>query len=315
MITYNHEKFLAQALNSVLTQEVNFDYEIVIGEDCSTDNTRNILISYQQKYPDKIRLLLADKNLGMHENFIQTYKACRGEYIALLEGDDYLTSPQKLQKQVDFLDHHSNCAIVYHMVELFDEKKGQMISILGEGYQKLTSTLDDYLRFTVPIQTSAVMFRRELFLEFPHWIKNVKMGDVVIFAMVGQYGHFGFIPEKMSVWRWHSGGVWTTKNSIEHLKGFIEIWELLSTYLESRYKKSALAGLGNFYSELAIQYFLSGDFNKARGFLLRKLLKFPAILPKISDVKLIFKISTPRVYEFLKRLRYYLVQDKSLQSD
>lgn len=102
MITYNHEKFIAQAIDSILMQQVNFDYEIVIGEDCSTDGTRAIVIQYQKEYPDKIRLLLPEENLGMHKNFVQTFRACQGEYIALLEGDDYWTSPRKLQKQVDF---------------------------------------------------------------------------------------------------------------------------------------------------------------------------------------------------------------------
>src|SRR3712207_1086613 len=96
MLAYNHEKFIAQALDSALMQQVNFDYEIVIGEDCSTDNTRDILIRYQKEYPHRIRLLLPEKNLGMHDNLIQTFKACRGDYIAFLEGDDYWTSPNKL---------------------------------------------------------------------------------------------------------------------------------------------------------------------------------------------------------------------------
>ena len=84
MVTYNHQEFIAQALDSVLMQEVDFEYEIIIGEDCSTDNTRQIVIDYQRKYPDKIRLLLPEVNLGAHENFIATYKACNGKYIALL---------------------------------------------------------------------------------------------------------------------------------------------------------------------------------------------------------------------------------------
>ena len=100
MVTYNHEKFIAKALDSVLMQRTDFDYEIVIGEDCSSDNTRNIVIEYKRRYPDNIVLFLNEKNLGMYGNCSQVFQACQGEYIAVLEGDDYWTSPDKLQKQV-----------------------------------------------------------------------------------------------------------------------------------------------------------------------------------------------------------------------
>ena len=89
IITYNHEKFIGKALDSALGQKTNFDYEIVIGEDCSTDKTRQILLEYKKKYPRKVKLVLQEKNVGPNENFIDTYMACTGKYIAMLEGDDY----------------------------------------------------------------------------------------------------------------------------------------------------------------------------------------------------------------------------------
>src|SRR4051794_3890726 len=114
MITYNHERFIEQAVASALTQATSFEYEIVIGEDCSTDRTRNILIELQRANPDKIRLLLPEHNLGAQRNFVQTLDMCRGQYIAYLEGDDYWTSSAKLQQQVDFLDQHADFAICFH---------------------------------------------------------------------------------------------------------------------------------------------------------------------------------------------------------
>jgi len=80
--TYNHEPFIAQAIESVLMQEVNFDYELIIGEDCSTDRTRQRVKDYQRQYPDKIRLFLPERNMGQRHNLLQTLKACRGQYIA-----------------------------------------------------------------------------------------------------------------------------------------------------------------------------------------------------------------------------------------
>ena len=95
IVTYNHERFIGQAIDSVLMQTVNFPYEIVIGEDCSTDNTRRIVMDYRDRYPDKIRLLLHEQNVGQHANIMRTEAACRGRYMANLDGDDYWTDPCK----------------------------------------------------------------------------------------------------------------------------------------------------------------------------------------------------------------------------
>src|SRR5690349_6525722 len=104
MISYNHERFIAQAIESVLSQRVKFPYEIVIGDDHSTDATPSIIADFHRRYPDKIVPFLREKNLGMAPNFMQILASCGGQYVALLEGDDFWTSKDKLQRQVDFLD-------------------------------------------------------------------------------------------------------------------------------------------------------------------------------------------------------------------
>ena len=121
MITYNHERFIAQAIQSALEQQTDFDYEIVIGEDCSTDRTREIVMDFHRRYPDRVVPLLRNKNLGMMRNFMETLSACRGQYIAFLEGDDYWTSCDKLQRQVDFLDTHPDYAICCGRVTILNE--------------------------------------------------------------------------------------------------------------------------------------------------------------------------------------------------
>ncbi|UCG42192.1 MAG: glycosyltransferase family 2 protein [candidate division WOR-3 bacterium] len=124
MITYNHERYVAQAIESVLMQETAFDYEVIIGEDCSTDGTRGIVADYSRKYPGRIRPLLHERNMGLHgmNNFIATLKACRGKYVAMLEGDDYWTDSMKLQKQVDFLERNSDFAVCGHWVRNVDTR-------------------------------------------------------------------------------------------------------------------------------------------------------------------------------------------------
>src|SRR5918999_434425 len=105
--TYNHEKFIAQALDSVLMQRTNFDYDVMVIEDCSTDRTRSIVIDYQRAYPDRIRLVLAQTNERSNRTLAREFQASAARYIAWLDGDDFWTSPHKLQKQVDFMEAHS----------------------------------------------------------------------------------------------------------------------------------------------------------------------------------------------------------------
>jgi len=104
MITYNHENFIKDAIEGILMQKTSFPIELIIGEDCSTDNTRKIVKDYEEKYPEIIFAQYSEKNLGMINNFLNVLQAARGKYIALCEGDDYWTDPLKLQKQVDFLE-------------------------------------------------------------------------------------------------------------------------------------------------------------------------------------------------------------------
>ena len=106
MLAYNHEKYIVDAIESVLMQRTSYTYKIIIAEDFSTDNTRKIVLDYQKKYPKKIKLILQDKNVGANQNNVDLLTNLEGIYIAALEGDDYWTDPLKLQKQIDFLENN-----------------------------------------------------------------------------------------------------------------------------------------------------------------------------------------------------------------
>lgn len=113
MITYNHEPYIAQAIEGVLMQETEFPIELIIGEDCSTDRTREIVFEYQKKHPNIIRVITSDHNIGATKNSCRTERACRGKYVAFCEGDDYWHNPKKLQKQVDFLELNTDYGVVH----------------------------------------------------------------------------------------------------------------------------------------------------------------------------------------------------------
>ena len=118
MITYNHRFFISEAIESILQQETDFDYMLLIGEDNSTDGCREICEQYAARFPEKIRLITSSVNVGMMQNFLRTYRACEAPYIAFCEGDDYWTDTKKLQKQVDFMEHNPNYSSCFHNVTI-----------------------------------------------------------------------------------------------------------------------------------------------------------------------------------------------------
>ena len=118
IITYNQEDYIRECLEGAVSQLVSFDYEIVIGDDCSTDNTFAICQEFALKYPKIVRLFPRKKNLGMIGNWIKTIEDSKGKYIALCEGDDYWTDPLKLQKQVDFLEANLEYVLCFNKVNV-----------------------------------------------------------------------------------------------------------------------------------------------------------------------------------------------------
>lgn len=208
VVTYNHERFIAQALDSVLMQRVAFGFEIVIGEDCSTDRTLEIVESYEQRHPDRVRVLRAERNLGIARNWQRTVQACRGQYIAMLEGDDYWTNPQKLQKLADFLDGHPEFATCFHDALVVHEN-GLPDKPFPIVPKKAVYALEDIVQGNF-VPTSACMFRNGLVKEFPNWYATLpSYCDWHLHALNAQYGKLGYIDEVMSVYRVHAGAAWS----------------------------------------------------------------------------------------------------------
>ena len=122
MVTYNHQKYLRQAIEGVLMQRTTFPVQLVIGEDCSTDGTLDICIEYKNKYPEQIKLVSHTQNVGSKQNAIDTINACEGKYIAICDGDDYWIDKNKLQRQISFLETHPEFSICCHRAQVLNEK-------------------------------------------------------------------------------------------------------------------------------------------------------------------------------------------------
>ncbi|MEH2281869.1 MAG: glycosyltransferase [Nostoc sp.] len=261
MVTYNHEKFIAQAIESVLMQKVHFEYELVIGEDCSTDNTRQIVIDYQRKYSDKIRLLLPDVNLGAHKNFLNTFKACQGQYLAILEGDDYWTCGEKLQKQVEFLDKNLDFAICFHNVLVFWQDNSYSPAIFLQNQPK-TSTIENLLINNF-ISTPSVMYRAGLVQNFPDWFYEQSMGDWTFHILNAQHGKIGYIDEVMSAYRIHAKGVWSSKSRESQIKETIRMLDTIKYHLSSQHQAIINTSI-NFYSQQLAIVLKDKELNKSQ---------------------------------------------------
>ena len=116
-LTYNQEEYIRDTLNGFINQKTDFDYEVIISDDCSTDKTKDIILEYEKKYPNIIKPFLREENIGAMKNFIETYKLCKARYVALCDGDDFWTDPKKLQIQVDFLENNQDFAMSSHAVK------------------------------------------------------------------------------------------------------------------------------------------------------------------------------------------------------
>lgn len=205
MITYNHEKYIAQAIESALMQELDAPYEIVIGEDCSIDNTLAICENFARQYPNKIRLLHRETNLGMMNNFVATLNACKGEYIALLEGDDYWTVADKLACQVEFLELHKDYSICSHNVNMAHGDQVSNREWLGQDAQT-ELTLEDLLSKGSGGATCSLVFRKDALMPIPDWYPKQQGGDWSLQVLCASKGKMRYFPNSMGVFRRHSQG-------------------------------------------------------------------------------------------------------------
>ena len=250
MITYNHEKYIAQAIDSVIMQKTNFDYEIVIGEDCSTDRTREIVLEYKTKHPDKIKLLLQEKNVGMMQNFIDTLKACSGKYIALLEGDDYWTDPNKLQEQVDFLEANPEYSMCFTARHIVDEINGIK---RNEYYNKNIFTINDIVQNGFISGTQTTVFRN--YKDLIYFLKknsNHPVGDRLLNYYCSLMGNFYCINDITAVYSHNGLGVWSSieeeNRRLQAFNNLCSFYELIG--LEKNFYRLAYFGMINFLNSI-----------------------------------------------------------------
>ena len=285
-IAYNHEEFIVQAIDSWLMQKTKFDFEIVIGEDCSTDNTLQIIKEYQRKQPDLIKIITSGKNEGMHANFTRTLKACKGTYIALCEGDDYWTDSTKLQKQVDFLESNNDYSGIAHGVDiLYEDVYDKEIPFIDRDID----TLEDAFNYFYP--TCSLVFRKCVIRdEIINLVSNLEYlgGDKVTLLVLFKNGRLKYCKYKMAVYRKHKGGISYSGKMKKQLIGIgsVKSFNIFKRYFKNK-EYNAFFNLKLLISngDAALIYRKQGKLLK---YLIR-LLKASIYIRKYTDIKLFVK--------------------------
>ena len=253
MNTFQHENFIGKAIEGVLMQRTNFPFEILIGEDSSTDCTRVICEEYAEKYPGKIKILPNHKKYGQNANISRTIAACTGKYIALCEGDDFWIDPYKLQKQVDFLEQHEDFVMCFHKINSVDEQ-GNILEDVGGTNETIFYNGNDFFHVFIP--TPAIVFRNCI-KSFPEEFYSVKSTDAFLFAMLSGYGKgadLGFIGAS---YRKHAGGFYNRLSPLGRYKQSIHTRKIMkrSDFFNPEQKKEIRRELVR-RERLYIKYFL-----------------------------------------------------------
>lgn len=212
IITYNQKQYIKECINGALLQNLRFNFEIIINDDNSTDGTSVICNQFLNENSEIVSYYRNEQNLGMVRNWIASLNRCKGKYIAMCEGDDYWTDPNKLQRQVDFLEANPDYNVCFHRVYYkMDGREGLVLSQLNTSEKEETYSIKDLANENI-IHTPSVVYRNGLIKEFPSWFNTSPVGDYVLHLLNAKKGLIKYFPQAMAVYRIHGSGIWSTKN-------------------------------------------------------------------------------------------------------
>ena len=259
--TYQHENYIEECLKGILAQKTDFPIEIIIGEDCSKDQTRKICLDYSAKFSDKIRLFLHHRENQIkilnepssNFNAIHNFFSARGEYIAFCEGDDIWSDPFKLQQQIDYLDTHKDYSFTYHSFQTIDAKSNPIFSV--EENNQPRNDINSYelkiCKYHPLLLT--VCFRNRL-NNIPDAMIKVLNLDSFLISLLGNIGEAKFLGQiKPSLYRKHSGGIWSNRILEKKNKSKILTYKNLTKY----YKERNDLVTANFFKNLALNNYKS----------------------------------------------------------
>lgn len=230
MVAYNHEKFIRQSLESAVNQKTNFAFEIIIGEDCSTDNTRAIIQEFEARYPHIIKPIYHSSNVGAYRNAYEfCYPKLRGKYIACLEADDYWVDENKLQDQVDLLEKDDQAALCFTQVKVWNENRQEYEQHWSEKFNtKERYTVENILQ-TFNIVTCTIVFKNK-YPVLPYNPKDFPTGDVSLCAFLLLDGDAVLLNKITAVYREHNSGIYSPQSQEKKNLVFLDIFKTFLKY-------------------------------------------------------------------------------------
>ncbi len=270
MITYNHAKYIRKAIQGVLKQKVNFPMELIIADDCSTDETLEIVQDEISKNTTgvKIELIKNERNIGVNRNFVGALYACNGIYIAICEGDDFWSDNSKIQIQYDFLESNSSFVMSFHMAEtkFSDGKKGYQIP---NDTTKKNLSFGDLLSGHYTIPTLATFFRNTIKGKLPDQFLQITNCDTFLFLFLTQYGdaYFHSSIEK-ATHLLHEGGIWGMRNAYEKSKKSYRTYSKIYEYFKDR---RLIVTKSNFANSIIISALKEGEYGVAIKYYLKNI--------------------------------------------
>lgn len=311
-ITYNHELYIAQAIEGFLMQKTDFDYEILIHDDASTDNTANIIKTYAEKYPDIIKPILQTENQYSKRIRISptfNWPRSKGRYIAVCEGDDYWIDPYKLQKQVDYMEKYPDCTLCFHGAKVISAGDNRVINhVLPFTKNKKCSTEVIVERDADLCPTASLLYRKSAIKDYPDFAFKSPVGDYPLQMIVASKGYAYYINEIMSVYRRGSEGSWanrmysdTPDNQVKFYSSIIDLLNNFNKYTDCEFNNSVEKT--KLLYEIKI-HFVNKDMEELKHKKYKKVIATYGVKRKL---KFMIRIYAPRLHKRLSSLKYKLV--------
>jgi len=240
-ITYNHEHYIKNALEGFLMQKTNFPYEIVISDDCSKDGTRAVIEEYKLKHPDKFQDVSPEKNIGSSANFIYVQQCAKGKYIAICEGDDFWTDPNKLQKQVDILEADetlmaccTDCSVVDNNNNILKERRGNVVKEDKAGIYDLRNFFSENHQYPTLTMVYRNVHKEEIATKYAY-TQNRFLGDWTLWIILLIYGDMYYLNEVTAAYRINPTSVTHTVGRVDRAKASRDICRKVADILPERY--------------------------------------------------------------------------------
>lgn len=282
MIAYNKEAYIDEAIRGVVRQKGHFRLRLIIMDDCSTDRTPEIIEQWRQQYPDIITAIRNPRNLGLQGNYIEGFKHCSGDYLAVCDADDYWFYRRKLARQIDYMERHPECAITFHRVVNYYENTGE--KSLSNGGQQPDTTINDLARGNY-ITNLSVVYRRRLvdLRNLPQWIHSDRAPDYAFHMLYASHGPIHYFRRPMGVYRQSAAGNWSMADQFDRQKMALNVRRNLIGELSDHPK--AIDGLRIAARNILLVMQQCADTDERRDFVNRQAKELGILLPESSSTQ------------------------------